>query len=459
MKLPFVLAALLATTASCASGAATPVERIASSAVAVSSSSVEEIVPIADHHLHLVSPLQVIAQAPPPLPAVELPPALARLLKERAERWRDPDSMKELYTPDAMTLAIRFPGWVTGDERSAWSVGWLAGPLYRPYSLRPVSYRLRGSVGRIAGYYMYGEGEDAERAGFFHLDVEKGQEGTWRISSEVPVFPQSQSIDTLQADELIRRLDEAGIQKGMVLSNAYSFDGLVPAPGDDYANVRWENDWTAAQVMHYPRRLVALCSFNPLKDHALAELERCAKNPAFRGVKLHLGTSPVDLDNSSHVAKTREIFKAANRLRLPLLVHLAASPQWGGGQAKVFLNQLVAAAPDVQVVVAHLWGGAGYSEGALAYLSNAVSTGIPAAENLYFEISQAAEVVRGKQKFLEGIARHMRQIGLNRIYFGSDSAQPPSLSPKESWEKFRTDVPLTEAELRTLANNVAPWVQ
>jgi uncharacterized protein len=212
-------------------------------------------------------------------------------------------------------------------------------------------------------------------------------------------------------------------------------------------------------VMRHPDRLVGFCSFNPVRDHALAEIERCARNPAFKGVKLHLGTSPVDLDNPEHVARTRRVFQAANRLRLPIQVHLAASPEWGERQARIFLDQLVSAAPDIQVVVAHLWGGARYSRDALDVLADAVASGRPEAKNLYFDVAQAAEVARGEGEVLRGIARQMRRIGMDRIYYGSDSPRGAGIPPKESWAKFYSDVPLTQEERRALANNVAPWVR
>lgn len=223
----------------------------------------------------------------------------------------------------------------------------------------------------------------------------------------------------------------------------------MPVSGDRYGMVRAENDWTAAQVMRHPDRLVALCSFNPTKDYALAELERCSKNNAFTGVKLHFGTSPVDLDNPEHVAKTCRVFEAANRLGLPLLVHTSGSPRWGEEQAERFLHELVAAAPDVQVVVAHLWGGAFYNEPALGVFADAISSGNPAARNLYFEASS----VYGDDDMRQTLVRRMRQIGLHRIYFGSDAP------PEQSWRYFRREMPLTKDELQKFATNVAPWAQ
>lgn len=452
MRMIHLVAALAVGAAACASGAAVGGEQPASPAPPAS----EPIVPLADHHQHLWSPRTSVMSSEP-LPTVELPADVAALLRRRAELWKDLEALEALYTDDAVAVGIEVPNVVLGRTRSAQAVGWMGGALYVPYTLTPVFFRPGDGAARIAGYYT--QRTDGRNVGLFHMDVERGVDGIWRIASEVPVFPRRRPVEPLVADQLIALLDEAGIRKAVVLSLAYVLDGLLPNEGDPYANVRAENDWVAEQVLRYPDRLVAFCSFNPTRDHALIEIERCAGNPAFKGVKMHFGTSPVDLDNPAHVARTRRVFEAANRLRLPIQVHLTATPEWGARQAGTFLNELAAAAPDIQIVVAHLWGGAAYSDAALAVLAEAVASGHPAARNLYFDMTQAAEVVRGNQEALQSIARHMRRIGMSRIYFGSDSPRGAGIPPKQSWEKFLADVPLTQEEFRTIANNVAPWVR
>lgn len=262
----------------------------------------------------------------------------------------------------------------------------------------------------------------------------------------------------VSADDLVALLDEAGIQKAVVYSNANYYDGPLGMGGDEYADVRAANDWVAGQVMRHPDRLIAFCTFNPWKEHALAELERCAKNAAFRGVKLHFGNSAVDLDNPLQVAKIRRVFEAANRLRWPLNVHTNATPRWGARQAEIFLNQLVAAAPDVQVVVNHLTGGAFNNEEVLALFAAAVSGGNPAAKNLYFEVAQLPFGNKSDADY-EWIVRYMRQIGLNRIYYGSDGPTGGGLPPGVMWSFLRNELPLTLGEFRILATNVAPWAR
>jgi uncharacterized protein len=78
--------------------------------------------------------------------------------------------------------------------------------------------------------------------------------------------PLSQAATT--ADQLIAQMDEAGIQRGVVLSTAYWFGSprMRRAPGDEQANVQAENDWTARESARFTGRLVAFCSFNPLAD-------------------------------------------------------------------------------------------------------------------------------------------------------------------------------------------------
>jgi predicted TIM-barrel fold metal-dependent hydrolase len=404
-----------------------------------------KITPSADHHQHLLSPAAAAVSHPPPLPAVQLPGDVAELLTQRGKHADDADALAPLYTKDAWLLGYTMPGWGRGPE----ALRALTSLFPAPYRLTPVLFRSHGVTSSIAGYYTRVEGDSLHHFAYFHMTVERSPDGRLRIASEAPSFSIPPVQTPLFADDLIERLDDAGIERAVVLSNAYYFDGLIPVRGDRYAQVRAENDWTAAQVLRHPDRLVALCSFNPTKDYAVAELERCAKNSAFTGVKLHFGTSPVDLENREHVAKTRRVFEAANRLRLPLLVHTAASPRWGKEQAEIFLKELVAAAPDVEVVVAHLWGGAFYNEPALAVFADAISSGNPAAKHLHFEVAS----VYGDEAMRETLVRRMRQIGLQRIYFGSDAP------PKDAWTYFRGEMPLTAEEMKALAANVAPWAR
>ena len=127
-----------------------------------------------------------------------------------------------------------------------------------------------------------------------------------------------------------------------------------------YPKVRAENDWVVQQVSRFPDRLVAFCSANPLKSYALTELERCSKLPNVRGFKLHFGNSAIDYHNSEHVARVRGVFRDANDHRMAIVVHMRASISrkipYSRDESQIFLNEFVAAAPEVPIQIALIRG-------------------------------------------------------------------------------------------------------
>lgn len=414
------------------------------------------IVALVDHHQHLVSPAGVVWLNRGLFPDLALPEDLARLLRQRAERWNDKTALAELYTEDSLVLPREEPGWLRGRSAVA---GHLSTLFARAYRLTPIAHATKGSAGHIAGYFTRGDGASARHFGRFYMGLEKGRDGVWRIAVEAPMFPGPLAEAPITGEQLVAHLDAAGIGRAVVLSDAYWFDSARGAVPDAHASVRAENDWTAQEAARFPDRLVAFCSFNPLAAHALPELERCASNPGFKGVKLHFGGSGVDLKNPEHVAKVRQVFQAANGRKLAIIVHVRADPAYGREHAEILLNQVIAAAPDIPVQIAHLWGGEGFSDPALAVYAEAVSAGHPAAKNLYFDVADAALVAGGSEETLRAIAMRMRQIGLRRILYGSDAAMAGHPTPREAWAAFRTELPLTEDEVAIIASNVAPYLR
>lgn len=270
----------------------------------------------------------------------------------------------------------------------------------------------------------------------------------------------------ISARDVIALLDSAGIRHALVLSVAYTWGKASRAAVDDeYGHVRAENDWTAQQVSQYPHRLRALCSFNPLRPYALDELTRCSGNPHLRhGLKLHFGNSDVDLDNAENVAQVRRIFEAANRHGMAIVVHMRTSRdlhrRYGADAARVFLTELLPAAPDVPVQIAHLAGSGGYdaaTDSALSVFADAIARQDPRMRNVWFD---AAVVVRPgmSAEELERIAARIRQLGVERVLYGSDAAANPLAYPRAGWEAFRR-LPLSDAEFRVIAGNIAPYMR
>ena len=270
----------------------------------------------------------------------------------------------------------------------------------------------------------------------------------------------------ITARDVVALLDDAGIQRALVLSMGYTWGKASRAPVEnEYEQFRSENDWVAQQVAQSPGRLRAFCSFSPLKPYAMEELARCRKEPQLRnGLKLHFGNSDVDLDNPDNVAQVKKVFAAANGYRMPIVVHMHTSidnkRRYGAEQARVFVNDVLTAALDVPVQIAHLAGSGGYNDttdAALGVFVDAIDSQDARMKNVWFD---ASAVIRPgmPQSVLERIAARIRQLGVDRVLYGSDAAASPLAYPKAGWEAFQR-LPLTAAEFRTTAGNVAPYMK
>jgi predicted TIM-barrel fold metal-dependent hydrolase len=272
------------------------------------------------------------------------------------------------------------------------------------------------------------------------------------------------SVDTIDADKLIRLLDSAGIRRALVLSTAYSWSNPRRNVENDYEHVRADNDWTAAQVARYPDRLRAFCSVNPIRDYALAELERCAKNPLLRrGLKLHIGNAALDYHNPQHRDQLRRVFQAADKRHMAIVIHMRTSSTrnipYGRDEAQIFLDSILPAAPHVPVQIAHLAGSGGYdatTDSALAVFVDAVARRDPRVRRVWYDVTTVCRGMTPEDAQL--IARRIRQLGPERVLYGSDAAAGGNLPPREAWAEFLT-LPLTEAEFRTIATNVAPYMR
>lgn len=147
------------------------------------------------------------------------------------------------------------------------------------------------------------------------------------------------------------------------------------------------------------------------------------------------------------------------------MIHLHASISLGfpydREEARIFLDSILPSAPDVVVQIAHLAGSGGYgapaTDAALSILAEAVEKKDPRAARLYFDVSGVITPdITPAQASL--VVRRIRQIGADRIFYGSDVATGGNLHPREAWAAFRR-LPLTNAEIKTIAGNIPPYVR
>lgn len=428
---------------------------------AFSQTSDEIPAPVVDYHIHIQS-LKMSKHLTPEQPTVDkLPEEFDRLLRDKEKfgaRVKNVPALTDLYTKDTLVLESGNPVWRRG--KSAIDYVFYGTSIAR---LVPTAYEMNGSLGYIAGYETDFSTPPKPVSSFIYT-LRKEADGKWRISSESftangHIIPVEHTPDTIVAE-----LDAGGIRKAAALSVAFVFasEDKPTAPGE-YENVKEENDWVAKSVARFPSRLVGSCSFNPLKDYALEELNRCAKLPQIKGLKFHFADSGVDLRKPEHIEKVRRVFQAANKARLAIVVHLATRQSVSDAdlnrqQASAFLNEILEVTPDITVEIAHMSGDSYYplsSDAAMEVFGNAISAGDKRTKNLYF---QAVTSERLNDDAIARLVKRMRQVGMNRVLNASDRTGSKNPAPGDNWKLF-LQLPLTKEEFKTVAGNVLPHMR
>lgn len=415
-----------------------------------------QIVPIADAHQHLMSPAAMALNVRQPSPpAVAVPPALVELLSAR-EKGVNKERYAALFAPDAMIYAEAQGRWWTGEERVLGALGSFgAGRQFVP-----ASYALDGSAGFVAGVLRVASGQDTHN---FVLGLRKGADGGWRIASEMkqPISPPTYA-PVIDAETVIASLDDAGIRYASVLSVAYWFGDPEKQVEDRHRQEKTqaENDWVIAETGKFPDRLIPVCGVNPIADYAIAELERCAAL-GVRGMKIHNRNSRFTVATPRDLEKLKQFFRAANKHKLAIVMHLGDRPD-------IFIDQVLPEAPDVPIQIAHM--GSGMST--LKVFADAIAAGKPGTKNLWFDWTQALTIedlwtfgnpggsgIGGPvapEKRAQ-MAALMRAVGMSRILFGTDMALPWNPSPREWWRKTILTLPLSDDEIRDIADNRPPY--
>ena len=186
------------------------------------------------------------------------------------------------------------------------------------------------------------------------------------------------------------------------------------------------------------------------------ELERCSSVPRVKGMKIHLANARVDLNNAEHLEKLKRFFRAANERRMALVVHQRTRGEYTPAQGRILLEEVISQAPDVPVQLAHMASSWAVAE----FFADAIAAGDPRTKNLYFDLTQVIPTEKAEQtpEFMASTAATLRKIGLSRIFYGSDMDVGKNPPPREHWHAIQK-LPLTDEELRVIANNVPPYIQ
>jgi hypothetical protein len=201
------------------------------------------------------------------------------------------------------------------------------------------------------------------------------------------------------AEDLIRAMDQAGVELSVVMGMGWKDPGLVVEC----------NNYIIQSAANYPDRIVGFCSVNPaLGDDAVTEIERCSR-AGLRGIgELHADTQGFDITDRSLM---RPLMDTARDLGMPVVVH-ASEPVGhlypGKGlttpdKAYRFIENF----PENIIICAH-WGG-----GLPFY---ALMPEVPKVmKNVYFDSAASPFLYRP-----EVFAAVAGLAGADKVLFGTD---------------------------------------
>ncbi len=204
-------------------------------------------------------------------------------------------------------------------------------------------------------------------------------------------------------DRLLREMDEAGIDKTVLLA----LDAGIAF--SSHLGPRDYNDYVASIVREYPDRIIGFCGIDPRRGkEAIVELERCVQM-GLKGLKLWTLTGFYPDDE-----KYYPLYEKVAELKIPMLVHTGMGPP--GTYLKfnrpVYVDKVAVDFPEIKILMAHI-GQPWVDEAITVLIKNA---------NVYVDIS-AWEPVLKHAPFV--LCQALSQIkvgagGMHRVLFGSD---------------------------------------
>lgn len=202
----------------------------------------------------------------------------------------------------------------------------------------------------------------------------------------------------MEAELVVRRLDEAGIDKGVVMT-------IVDAPEVNPAAI----EWVAEACSHFPGRLEAFARIHPWYGaQSLALLDR-AFELGYKGLKLH----PVSTIAHPSGEDTLRLIRRAAEHNAPTLFHCGDEPL----TTPLSIARAAEAVPQATIILGHM--------GAYFHNDEAIEVA-ERHENIYLETSGMPYPAK--------IAEAVRRVGAERVIFASDG---PVCSPRLDLEKVR----------------------
>jgi predicted TIM-barrel fold metal-dependent hydrolase len=262
----------------------------------------------------------------------------------------------------------------------------------------------------------------------------------------------------LGAADAVAALDDEHAGKGVVLSMAYLFGS--PYLSDQHYDVasmtRTENEYVADQVERSHGRLVGFFSVEPLSPSAPDEVRYWLADRRLKGLKMHFTSSAVNLKDPAQVKKIAEIVELAGDRKLPMVIHLRSSMNFGPEDTEIFIRDILPRARDSIVQIAHASGWSGTDRVMFEDLETFaahIAQNDPLTRHVLFDLSGVVTAATTEEEAAT-LSALMRRIGLSRFLMGSDFDYS---TPRATDDLARSKLTFSQKEWREVARNCAPW--
>lgn len=232
-------------------------------------------------------------------------------------------------------------------------------------------------------------------------------------------------IQPLTVDDALADMDAAGVRRGWLMSTAYLAESPMMSPPvvDSASVVHAANAFTVGLARAHPERLSAFVGVNPVTATALPEIARWKGDCAVTGIKLHLTNSDVDLRSPDDLRKLAAVFGAASANGWTIMIHMRTrAADYGARDVEAFIDQVLPAAGDQPVMIAHAagWGGIDANTlDALGAFADALERRPELGRHLFFDLAQVCtDKTSAKDRVKAAVL--MRRIGLEHFVAGSD---------------------------------------
>ncbi len=142
---------------------------------------------------------------------------------------------------------------------------------------------------------------------------------------------------------------------------------------------------------------------------------------------------------------------------MPVSLHLRPDETYGEEDMETFFEQILSHAPSITLVLLHLGGWGGYDEStaeAVDVVIAELKDNPVHRENIYFDLAAVATFEAEPQKRL---LSQLREIGFDRILYGSDWTSPRSLHARQMFLRLVL-LGITDTEWETMMSNQAPFL-